>query len=180
MDNLESKISRIKLVAFDVDGVLTNGEIIYNDLGHEFKVFNAKDGQGINLLNKNKFVTAIVTARTSPIVEKRAKELEVTYVYQDCKNKIEAIDEILNIHKLDYDEVAYIGDDLPDLCVLEKVGLACCPTDAVDEVKAICHFISTKEGGKGAVREICNMLLKSSPRRSKESEQISEIYLPKF
>ncbi len=161
IDNLENKLSRIKLFAMDVDGVLTNGEIIYTASGEEIKIFNAKDGQGINLLTKNNFITAIITARETAIVSKRAKELDITEVHQGAKNKFEIIKLLMEKYKLELSEIAYIGDDLPDLCVLERVGLAFCPNDAVEEVKNICHFISSKEGGKGAVREITDLLIKS-------------------
>ncbi len=159
---IQEKLSRIKLVAFDVDGVLTNGEIIYTDKGEEIKIFNAKDGQGMSLLRKEGLLTAIITARTSFIVEKRGKDLDIPIVYQGSKNKINSLDEILEKHNLDYSEVAYVGDDIPDICVLEKAGAAFCPADAIEEVKEICDFVSSKEGGKGAVREICNLILKYS------------------
>ncbi len=161
INNLEDKLSRIKLFAFDVDGVLTNGEIIYTDKGEEIKIFNAKDGQGINLMVKNGFTTAIITARESYIVTKRAQDLGIAEVYQGCKKKTQAIQDLTKKYDLDLSEIAYVGDDLPDLCVLEQVGLAFCPYDAVEEVKQVCHFISTKEGGKGAVREITDLLIKN-------------------
>jgi len=159
MEDLKLKAQKIKLIAFDVDGVLTNGEIIYTDKGEEIKIFNAKDGQGIALLGKNNIITAIITARQSSIVDKRAKDLDIVHVYQGIKRKIIAMEELLKIYNLDFSEVAYVGDDLPDICILEKAGLACCPQDAVDEVKKICHFISAKQGGKGAVREIADFIL---------------------
>ena len=156
---MKEKLAGIKLVAFDVDGVLTNGDIIYTNSGEEIKAFNAKDGQGINLLNKRGFITAIITARQTSIVDKRAKDLEIPEVFQGAKNKFEAIKVLMAKYNLDLSEIAYVGDDLPDICVLEKVGLACCPVDAVDEVKRICHFVSDKEGGKGAVRQITDLLM---------------------
>lgn len=159
MDNIKLKAAQIKLVAFDVDGVLTNGEIIYTDKGEELKIFNVKDGHGIFSLSKKGYITAIITARTSPIVDKRAKDLDITHVYQGIKNKIVAIQELMNIYKLDYSQVAYIGDDIPDICILEKAGVSFCPNDAVDEVKKICHYVLSKQGGKGAVREMTDFLL---------------------
>lgn len=160
--NLFEKAQKIKLVAFDVDGVLTNGEIIYTDNGVELKAFNCKDGQGMNMLVHSGYITAIITARTSQIVERRAKDLNVTHVYQGAKNKIAALSEILDMYGFCLDEVAYVGDDFPDICILDKIGLACCPIDAVDEVKSVCHFISDKKGGEGAVRDVANLILKSS------------------
>ena len=164
---MKEKLSIIKLVAFDVDGVLTNGEIIYTDSGQEAKIFNAKDGQGINLLNMHGFKTAIITARQSSIVDKRAKDLEIPEVFQGIKNKFAVIKILMEKYSLDLSEIAYVGDDLPDICVLERVGLACCPSDAVEEVKRICHFISDKEGGKGAVRQVADLIISS---RVKETE----------
>lgn len=161
MYNLKEKAEKIKLIAFDVDGVLTNGEIIYNDKGEEFKIFNAKDGQGIALLGKKDIITAIITARKSNIVDKRAKDLDIKHVYQGSKRKIEAMEELLKIYSLDFSQIAYVGDDLPDICILEKAGFACCPKDAIEDVKKICHFVSEKNGGKGAVREIADFILKS-------------------
>lgn len=161
MDNLRLKAARIKLVAFDVDGVLTNGEIIYNEKGEEFKIFNAKDGQGISMLKTNGLITAIITARSSAIIDKRAKDIDISHIYQGAKNKLTALQELMGIYKLDYSQVAYVGDDIPDICILEKAGLAFCPKDAVDEVKKICHFVSSKQGGKGAVREITDFILAS-------------------
>lgn len=161
---MKEKLSSIKLVAFDVDGVLTNGEIIYTEKGEEIKAFNAKDGQGINLLVKQGYITAIITARQTPIVDKRAKDLEIPEVYQGAKNKFEVIKLLMDKYNLKLSEIAYVGDDLPDVCVLEKVGLACCPSDAVDEVKKICHFVSEKQGGKGAVREIADLIRSAIPK----------------
>jgi len=159
IDNLEEKLAKIKLVAFDVDGVMTNGEIIYSESGEELKIFNAKDGQGVAALGYKGFVTAIITARQTPIVDRRAKDLDIKHVYQGAKNKLNALHDLLGKSNLDYSEVAYVGDDIPDVCILELVGLAFCPNDAAEEVKKICHFISSKEGGKGAVREISDFIL---------------------
>lgn len=159
IDDLQERLSKIKLVAFDVDGVLTNGEIIYSESGEEIKIFNAKDGHGIVVLNHKGFTTAIITARQTPIIDRRAKDLDITHVYQGAKNKLIALQDLMGKYNLDYSEVAYVGDDMPDVCILERVGLAFCPNDAVEEVKKICHFISSKEGGKGAVREISDFIL---------------------
>lgn len=166
IENIEDRLAVIKLVAFDVDGVLTNGDIIYTESGEEIKIFNAKDGQGISLLNKQGFITAIITARQTPIVDKRAGDLDVPEVHQGAKNKFEVIKLLMNKYNLDLSEIAYVGDDLPDICVLERVGLAFCPSDAVDEVKRICHFVSSKEGGKGAMREIADLLMSVKSKSS--------------
>jgi len=162
-NNIELKAiaSKIKLMAFDVDGVMTDGSLTFDENGVEYKTYNAKDGQGLVMLNKAKLITAIITARMNGTVVHRAKILGITELYQGQKNKAIALDELVQKHGLSYDQVAYMGDDLPDLCVLKKVGLSCCPADAVDEVLEVANFVSTKGGGKGAVRELCNFVLKS-------------------
>ena len=151
----------IKLVAFDVDGVLTDGSLTFDENGHEYKTFNAKDGQGIVNLNNAGIITAIITARNNGTVEHRAKNLSIKELHQGSKNKIETLEGIMNKYKISFDEIAYMGDDLPDICILEKVGLKGCPADAVEEVKQTVHFISSKNGGHGAVREFCDLILKS-------------------
>ncbi|MFA6989773.1 MAG: HAD hydrolase family protein, partial [Candidatus Gastranaerophilaceae bacterium] len=161
----------------DVDGVLTDGSITYTDSNFEIKTFSAKDGQGMVMLVKDGFITAIITARQSKVVELRAKDLGVTHVYQGCKNKILALDELITKYSIDYSNVAYMGDDLPDICVLEKVGFACCPSDAVDEVKSICHYVAKKAGGKGAAREMTDLIIKA--KNQKENKIIgASVSLP--
>lgn len=161
MEDLKKRASKIRLVVFDVDGVLTNGEIIYSDSGEELKIFNVKDGQGMNMLRTENYITAIITARSSQVVEKRAADLNISNVFQGIKNKLQVLEDLLRIYKLDYSQVAYVGDDIPDIAAMEKVGLACCPSDAVEKVRKICHFISSKPGGKGAVREIADFILEN-------------------
>ena len=152
----------IKLAAFDVDGVLTDGSITYDDNGIEYKTFNAKDGHGIVMLNKAGIITAIITARNSGTVERRAQDLKITELHQGVKNKIEKLEELLAKYNLSFDEVAYIGDDIPDICILDKVKFSACPADAVDEVKRTVSWISSKNGGRGAVREFCDYILEKN------------------
>ena len=151
----------IKLAAFDVDGVLTDGSLTFDENGHEYKTFNAKDGQGIVNLNNSGIITAIITARDNGTVSHRAKNLNITELHQGSKNKIATLIGIMKKYDLSFDEIAYMGDDLPDICILEKVGLKGCPFDAVDEVKQIANFVSAKNGGRGAVREFCDYILKN-------------------
>lgn len=161
MDKLQEKAKNIKLMAFDVDGVFTDGSIIYDENGKETKVFNAKDGQGVVCVEKSGIITAIITARKNGTVEHRAKNLGITELHQGIKYKLPVLEEIIKKYGLTFENVSYMGDDLPDICILEKVGLACCPNDAVDEVKNICDFVSTKDGGRGAIRELCDFVLRS-------------------
>ena len=149
---LKSKASKIKALVTDVDGVLTDGSLTFDENGLEYKTFNAKDGQGIVMLNKSGIYTSIITARENGTVRHRFNNLGMTKLYEGCKNKIAALKDFMQEYNLTAEEIAYMGDDLPDICVLKVVGLACCPNDAVDEVKNIVHFISSKNGGKGAIR----------------------------
>ena len=152
---------KIKLLAFDVDGVMTDGSVTYDENGVEYKTFNVKDGHGIVRANKSGFITAIITARNNGTVQHRAENLKITEIYQGQKFKLPALDEILAKYGFTYENVAYMGDDIPDICILEKVALACCPNDAVKEVKQICNFQSSINGGRGAVRELCDFILEA-------------------
>ena len=156
----------IKLAAFDVDGVLTDGSITYDENGVEYKTFNAKDGQGIVNLNNAGIITAIITARENGTVAHRAENLKIKELHQGQKNKIAKLEDILAKYNLTFEETAYMGDDLPDICILEKVKLAGCPKDAVDEVLKTANWISSKNGGRGAVREFCDYILKNNNKEN--------------
>jgi len=158
---LKSIVNNIKLVAFDVDGVMTDGSLTFLEDGREIKTYNAKDGLGVVMLGKAGIITSIITARINGTVEHRAKILNIKELYVGQKNKIEALNELIKKYNLKNEEIAYMGDDLPDICVLKEVGLKCCPKDAVNEVKDICNFVSNYDGGKGAVRELCDFILKA-------------------
>lgn len=161
MSDLEKRASKIKLAAFDIDGVMTDGSLTFDEDGKEYKTFNAKDGMGIVKLHKAGIIPAIITARDSAAVTYRAKILKIDELHQGSKNKIETLKNILEKYNLTFEETAYMGDDLPDICILEKAGLAGCPADAVDEVQETVHFISSKNGGRGAVREFCDLITKN-------------------
>ena len=160
-DNILDIAKNIKILAFDVDGVMTDGSVTYDENGVEYKTFNVKDGHGIVRANKSGFITAVITARNNGTVKHRAENLNITEIYQGQKYKLPALDEILQKYHLSYENVAYMGDDIPDICILEKVALACCPKDAVKEVLEVCNFVSTKNGGSGAVRELCDYILEA-------------------
>ena len=153
-------LSKIKVLALDVDGVLTDGSLTFSQNGEELKTFNAKDGQGIVCLNKAGFITVIITARKNGTVEHRAKNLGIKELHQGVKFKLPVLEQILEKYNLTFDNVAYMGDDLPDVCILEKVGSSCCPNDAVQEVQKVCKFKSKYNGGRGAVREVCDAILR--------------------
>ena len=158
MDLMKEKASKIKLLAFDVDGVMTDGSITYDENGAEYKTFNAKDGHGLAKMAKNGFITAIITGRNNGTVDRRACDLRVTEVYQGVKNKLPILEAIMQKYELDFSQVAYMGDDEPDICILEKVAIAACPSDAVSKVQDVCNFIARRDGGRGAVRELCDFV----------------------
>ena len=162
MNNAAKKARNIKMIISDVDGVLTDGKIIIADNGLELKAFNAQDGMGINMAQKRGIRFAIITGRISKIVEIRAKELNIEDVYQDIENKTEVLELIMDKYNLKKEEIAYIGDDLNDLSVLNKVGLPATVNNGVREVKEAADYIAAKNGGDGAVREIINFILACS------------------
>ncbi len=159
--DLKEKASKIRLLVFDVDGVMTDGSITYDENGIEYKTFNAKDGHGLAKMIKSGFMTAVITGRRNGTVDRRAEDLRFTEVYQGVKNKLPILEAIMQKYELDYSQVSYMGDDEPDIPILEKVAIAACPADAVDRVKEVCNFISSKNGGKGAVRELCDLVFDS-------------------
>lgn len=158
---LKLKAKKIKLAAFDIDGVMTDGSLFYTDSGEEFKAFNAKDGLGLSMLLKAGIKTAIITAKNSASVQKRAEVLSISKLFMGQKNKILALNELVEEFKISKEEILYMGDDLPDLETLLAVGFSACPKDAVNEVINSVDFVCKKNGGKGAVREVCDFLLKS-------------------
>ena len=157
-EKLRKIFQKIRLVIFDVDGVLTDGKLYYDAKGECLKVFNAKDGLGIRRLTKNNFQVAIITGRESPFVLKRASDLGIQYVYQNKMDKLPSFEVLRKILSLDYHQIAYMGDDRIDLPVMELVGCAACPNDALPCVKKICHFVSHFNGGCGAAREFCDLI----------------------
>lgn len=145
--------SCIKLLAIDVDGVLTDGSMYYSEKGDELKKFNTRDGMGIQLLRENGIKVVIITKEKTEIVERRAKKLDVDDLFQGIENKLFAVDCLIKKYNLNYSEIAYIGDDINDISVLEKVGFPICPSDAISDVKKVCKYVTKKKGGEGVVRE---------------------------
>ena len=155
----------IRLLLLDVDGVLTDGSVVYAQSGSELKSFNTKDGFGIRLLQEAGIEVGLITARSSEAVQRRAQDLKLAHVYQGVRNKIEAFDRILAEQKLSPQQVAYMGDDWLDLPLLSRVGLAVTVADAVTEVKAVAHYVARREGGRGAVRELCELIIEAKGLR---------------
>ena len=158
---LAEKAKHIKVLLLDVDGVLTDGTLLYSSTGEEFKAFNTLDGFGITLLNESGIATGIITARESAMVSRRAKELKMAHVCQGARNKSEPFRRILKEHGLKPFEIAYMGDDWLDLPLLTKVGLAIAPANGADEVKERVHYVTPRAGGHGAVRDACNLILEA-------------------
>lgn len=160
-EGLTETAKDIKIMAFDIDGVMTDGSLTFDENGIEYKTFNAKDGQGIQLLHKANIIPAIITKRKNGTVQHRAKILGITEFHEGVQDKLQVLNKIAEKYNVTKNEISYMGDDIPDICVLKEVGLPCCPNDAIDEVKAHSKFISTKNGGRGAVRELTDFVLKS-------------------
>ncbi len=154
-----AKASQIKLLVCDVDGVLSDGKVYFTNQEDEIKNFNIKDGLGIKLLQKNNIAVAIITGRKSKIVEVRAKELGINYLYQGQSNKQSAFDSLLEQLKLNKEQVAHIGDDLPDLPLMKQTGLGISVADGYSFVRQQADWVTSKKGGEGAVREAADLLL---------------------
>jgi len=159
---MQERLHRIRLLLLDVDGVLTDGRIIYDAQGVETKAFDVKDGHGLKLLQRAGVQVGIITGRQSEVVNVRARELGIDIVCQGAKDKLVPFEEILKNLRLTADEVAYMGDDLPDLPVLRRAGWAVAPADAVGEIKPYVHYVTGRPGGRGAVREVCDLLLQEN------------------
>ncbi|MBN1823590.1 MAG: HAD hydrolase family protein [Endomicrobiales bacterium] len=160
---LQSLAKRVKLLAMDVDGVLTGGEIIMFDTGGEIKIWDVKDRMAFHLIDRSGsgIKVAWITGRSSRQVADRAKEIGIHYYYHGSNDKIHAIKEILAKEGLEPEEALYIGDDILDIPVFRYVGFAICPSDAPAEVKKEADFVSRIRGGKGVVREVIELVLKA-------------------
>ncbi|HTP63757.1 MAG TPA: HAD hydrolase family protein [Geobacteraceae bacterium] len=157
---MQDRLVRIKLLLLDVDGVLTDGRIVFDSNGVESKFFNVKDGHGIKMVQRVGIEIGIISGRQSQVVTLRAAELGIAHVYQKAIDKIAAYLDILDKTGLDDTQVAFMGDDIIDIPVLRRVGFSAAPADAVDEVIPHVHFVAKNRGGRGAVREVCDLLLK--------------------
>ncbi len=159
--DLQQRAQKIRLLILDVDGVLTDGRIIYTDSGEELKFFHVRDGHGIRLLQQVGIEVALITGRHSQVVAHRAKNLEITKVYQGVRNKLAVLLALQRELALTAEEIAVVGDDLVDLGMMRRVGLAVAVADAPPEVQEHAHWVTTKPGGRGAVRELAEFILKA-------------------
>jgi 3-deoxy-D-manno-octulosonate 8-phosphate phosphatase (KDO 8-P phosphatase) len=158
---LSSLAKKIKLLILDVDGVLTDGKLYFSATGDTLKTFNAQDGLGIKMLLRSGTQVAIITGRDSEIVTQRARELGINTVYQGQIQKLTALHHCCQELMVPLKHVAYMGDDINDIPVLREVGLRLAPANAMPEVKKIAHYSSQRNGGDGAVREICDLILQA-------------------
>jgi len=158
---MNGRLSRIRLLILDVDGVMTDGRIVYDANGIETKFFNVKDGHGIKMLQRCGVEVAIISGRDSQVAANRARELAIERVYLHATDKLAIYTTLLAQTFLSHEEVAFMGDDLIDIPVLRRVGFSAAPADAVDEVKEIVHYVCRQRGGWGAVREVTDMILKA-------------------
>ena len=170
---LTAKLKKIKLLAMDVDGVLTDAGAYYSEDGVELKKFNIRDGMGIVLLRKAGYKIAFVTTENTKIVERRAERLQVDDLHQGVFKKTDAIEKLIQKYSLKWEEIAFIGDDINDIPVLKKVGFAAAPANATTLNKKIADYVTKSDGGHGAVREVCDLLLDLKWK----GETITELWL---
>ena len=161
---LQKRASGIRMLVLDVDGVLTDGKLYFDHNGNELKAFNTRDGMGINVLQRCGIEVAVITGRKSEAVTQRMTQLGVQHVYQGREDKLSAFLHLLKETGLDAHQICFVGDDWIDLPVLLRAGLAVSVADAEDRVKDQAHWITERNGGDGAVREVCNLILKAQDK----------------
>jgi len=170
----EVDFAEIKLLALDVDGVLTDGTLIVNADGSESKFFNSLDGHAIRMWQRAGLKVALISGRTSLPTERRAEQLQIEYVFQECHYKLPAIEKLAGLLGLSPANIAYVGDDLTDMPVMRYAGFAAAVANAVDEVKECADYVTARPGGSGAVREVVEHILKNSGRW----QELMKRYLP--
>lgn len=162
-EDLSRKAASVRFVITDCDGVLTDGGVYYSERGEEMKRFHMRDGMGVKRLRAYGVETGIVTGETSPSVVRRAEKLGIVDLHLGVRDKLPLVEKVLAEKNLDWESVAYIGDDVNDLEVLRKAGFSACPADGVEQVKAIVNVVLENRGGNGAFREFAEMILKQKP-----------------
>jgi len=156
-----ARASRVTALVLDVDGVLSDGRIVYDELGDELKFFDVQDGSGLILWHRAGLKSAIITARKAKLITRRAKEMAVDCLAQKALKKLPVYEQLLRRWRLPHEQICAIGDDLMDLPILRRAGLAVAVANAVEEVKRISHYVTTRAGGRGAVREVIDLILKA-------------------
>lgn len=161
MENFKTKLNRVKAFIFDVDGVLTNGSVTLMPDGDQVRVMNIKDGYALQLAAKRGYKVAIISGGRSEMVRKRLNGLGITDVYLGSDTKIDTYNEFIATYNINPDEILYMGDDLPDYEVMQRIGVPTCPNDSAPEIKDISIYISDKKGGEGAVRDVIEQVLRA-------------------
>ncbi len=161
MQDIFARAKNIKLLICDVDGVMTDGGLFFGDNGLEYKAFHSRDGLGIKMLQRSGIPLAVITARTSEVVKHRMKNLNIDLVFQGQLNKVQAFEDLCTQLALSPEQIAYIGDDLVDIPVMKQVGLAIAVADAHERVKIMAHWTTRQNGGHGAVRDVCELLMEA-------------------
>lgn len=157
--NVKERAARVRLVVFDVDGVFTDGRLYYGPAGEELKVFHVHDGQGVKRLLRQGVAAAVISGRESAAVSRRMQDLGIAHVFQGDEDKLPIYERLLKQLGLSAEETACVGDDLPDLPLLERAGLAVAVANAQTPVRAKAHYVTVASGGLGAVREVCDLIL---------------------
>ena len=160
-EQFSDKLKSLKLLLLDVDGVLTDGKLYMSESGQEAKCFNTLDGQGIKALRRSGVEVGIITGRKTALVANRAKDLGIHIIAQGREDKFDALKELIDFNEFPLDQIAFLGDDLPDLTVMTKVGLSLCVKNAHQEVAARAHWQTSRAGGSGAVREVCDLIMQA-------------------
>lgn len=164
MLELQPRAAQIRLVCTDVDGVLTDGGLHFHGEAGHTKVFNVRDGAGVKYLQQAGLIVAFISGLDSPATHVRAQHLGIEDCFAGHLAKLPILDQLCAKYELTYGQVAHIGDDLPDLPLLSRVGLACCPEDAAEEIRAACHWVIPVPGGRGALRAVAERILKAQGR----------------
>lgn len=159
--NIEERAKKIKVVVFDVDGIMTNGGLGLSDDGQEFKTFHSHDGLGMKLLRNTGIRIAIVTGRDSQVVVKRAENIKASHVYQGVEDKLEVFNQLLIDMDVSAEECVFMGDDVIDIPPIRRCGLGVTVPHAMPLVKEYAHYITSKEAGHGAIREVCELIMKA-------------------
>lgn len=158
--DLHARMQRIRLLCLDVDGVLTDGSLYFTESGRELKTFSSQDGHALKMLQGTGIVTAIITGRTSRLVTRRARELSIDHVFQGARDKREAFSRLLARTGLDAEQVAHVGDDIPDLAILRLAGVALAPANLNPTLRPWVDLVTGAPGGAGAVRELCELIMR--------------------
>ena len=161
MNDVLAKAKQVKLLLFDVDGVLTDGHLLFSDNGQQYKVFYTRDGHGMKMLQNSGVDIGIITGRNSQAVVYRMQELEIKHIYQNCDDKVSVFESLVSLLGISHEQTAYVGDDIVDLPIMRKAGLSIAVLDAHPLVKQYAHWQTRNPGGRGAARDACELIMQA-------------------